>query len=578
MDKFIRVNVKTGKITTSGIPKEYSGLGGRGLTSSIVSAEVHPRCHPLSADNKLIISPGTLTGTVAASAGRLSVGAKSPLTGGIKESSPGGVIAVKLARLGIAAIVFEDAPPDAGLRYLLVNKSGVELLPADDLKGLGCNDTVLKLTEKYGTKAGYLCIGQPGELKCAAASIGATDLDNLPTRHAGRGGLGAVMGSKGIKAVVAIDTGSKSVEPGDRAAFIKFNKMWVKAVMDDPATGQGMPAFGSSVAITIMNKEGALPTRNFRSGEFEFANDVSGKAMRAAIKARGAKMTEPCSPGCVVRCHRGYIGPRGQNWGKAPEYETLWAFGANLGIRDLDAVCQMNHLCNDFGVDTIDMGVAVAMAMEAGICEFGDHKGALKLVKEVGKGSYLGRILASGAANCAKIFGVSRVPAVKGQAMVAYDPRVLKGMGVTEAMSTMGADHGAGYMTGPNLGWTANWRVVPKLQAEGQVEVARELHQFQTSMDCTGLCQFLHTPLLNSKEAMVGVLGMINIMQGLNWSQQDFVAYGAAILKKEREFNLAAGLSPAQDRLPLFFSKEPVPPLNTVFDIPDEELDSFYNW
>ncbi len=192
-------------------------------------------------------------------------------------------------------------------------------------------------------------------------------------------------------------------------------------------------------------------------------------------------------------------------------------------------------------------------------------------MKEVGKGSYLGRILASGAANCAKILGVSRVPEVKGQAMVAYDPRVLKGMGVTEALSTQGADHGAGYMTGTNLGWTPNWRSVPKLQVEGQVDAARELHQFQTAMDGTGLCQFLHTPLLNTAAAMVGVLGMINTMYRRKWSQADFTAHGADILKKEREFNLAAGISKAQDRLP-------VPPLDTVFDIPDEELDRFYNW
>ena len=578
MDKLLRVDMSTGKVSFSEVPPEYQGLGGRGLTSTIISREVDPRAHPLSEDNKLVITTGLLSGTPASCSGRLSIGAKSPLTGGIKESSPGGVAALKLARLGIAAIIVEGIPPGNGLYTLEVDTKGARLSPADKLKGLGKNDTVAALTGQHGDKVGYISIGQAGEMKLPASSIATTDMDNIPCRQAGRGGMGAVMGSKHLKAIILDDSGTGPVPLGNNQEFIRYNRMWAESVMADPATGQGMPIFGSPVAVTIMNKEGALPTRNFRFGQFEGADDISGKKMRQNIKEQGGRMTMPCSPGCVVRCHRTYHGKDGKLIGKAPEYETIWAFGPNLEINNLDAIVELGNLCNDYGVDTVDTGVAIAMAMEAGIIEFGDAQGTLELVREIGRQSYLGRILGSGAAVTARVLGVGRVPVVKGQAMVAYDPRVIKGMGVTEAMSTMGADHGAGYMVGVNLNWLPKWRYVPKLQVEDQVKVSREIQTFQTAMDSTGLCQFTHTPLLNSRRAFAGVIGMLNTKFGWQWRRKDFMARGKQILKAEHEFNLKAGLGPATDRLPLFFYREPVPPLNTTFDIPDSEMAKFYNF
>lgn len=260
--------------------------------------------------------------------------------------------------------------------------------------------------------------------------------------------------------------------------------------------------------------------------------------------------------------------------GKGPEYESIWALGANLAIDNMDIVVQLGAICDDCGVDTIDTGVAIAMAMEAGIKQFGDGQGALELAREIGKGSYLGRILGSGAAVAAKVFGVNRVPVVKGQAMVAYDPRVFKGMGVTLATSTMGADHTAGYMVATNIGWIKNWGYIPKLQVEEQAGASRDLQIFQTAMDCTGLCQFTYGPLLNSPGALPAVIGMLNTKYGWNWSPDDFTLLGKKILKAEYDFNTKAGFSPAMNRLPLFFYKEPLPPLNSVFDIPDSELNS----
>lgn len=578
MDKFLRIDMTSQKPTLSEIPAEYSGFGGRGLTAAVIAREVHPLCHPLAEENKLVIAPGLLTGTPASSSGRLSVGAKSPLTGGIKESSTGGLAGQKLARLDIAAIVIEGLPQEDKLHVVHIDKNGVTILPGDELRGLGNNATVAKLTEKYGDKVGYISIGQAGEMKLTASSVATTDMDNIPCRHAGRGGLGAVMASKGVKAIIVDDSGISSVPLGDSKEFFRFNKMWAKTVLDDPNTGRGMPAHGSAAGVPIMSQEGAFPTRNFRFGQFEGASNISGKTMRGIIKERGGRPTLPCSPGCVTRCHRTYYDKEGKYLGKGPEYETIWAFGANLEIDDLDVVVELGAICDDCGVDTIDIGVAIAMAMEAGIKQFGDARGALELAKEIKKGSYLGRILGSGAATTARVLGVNRVPVVKGQAMVAYEPRVLKGMGVTLSTSTMGADHGAGYMVAVNLGWTRNWHYVPKNQVWGQVDVSREIQIRQAVMDCTGLCQFLHTPLLNDPDALPSVLGMINTKYGWNWTDDDYVTLGKAVLRLERDFNMKAGFSPAMDRLPLFFYKEPVPPLNTVFDIPDSELDRFWDF
>jgi len=578
MDRFLRINMTTKQATFTDMPAEYSGLGGRGLTSAIIAGEVNPRCHPLAAENKLVIAPGLLTGTPASSSGRLSLGAKSPLTGGIKEGSTGGMAGQKLGRLNIAATIIEGVPQDDKLYVIHIDKDGVTILPGDELRGLGNNATVAKLTEKYGSKVGYISIGQAGEMKLTVSSIATSDMDNIPCRHAGRGGLGAVMGSKGVKAVVVDDSGAESVPLGDSQEFSRYNKIWAKCVLSDANTGKAMAVFGSAAAVPIISGEGAFPTRNFRYGQFDGAPNISGKTMRKLIKERGGKPTAPCSPGCVTRCHRTYNDANGNYMGKGPEYESIWSLGANLEIDDLDVIVELGAICDDCGVDTIDVGVAIAMAMEAGIKQFGDAQGALELAREIEKGTYLGKILGSGAATAAKVFGVNRVPVVKGQAMVAYDPRVVKGMGVTLATSTMGADHSAGYMVAVNLGWTKNWHYIPKTQVWGQVDVSREIQIRQAAMDCTGLCQFLGTPLLNDPDALPGVLGMLNTKYGWNLSENDYITLGKSVMRMEHDFNTKAGFSSAMDRLPLFFSQEPVPPLNTVFDITESDLDRFWDF
>ncbi|HIE29366.1 TPA: aldehyde ferredoxin oxidoreductase [Candidatus Poribacteria bacterium] len=576
MDWIYRVNMTEGKVTKEEIPEAYAGLGGRGLTSTIVAAEALPTCHPLDENNKLVIAPGLLTGTAAANSGRLSVGAKSPLTGGIKESNAGGTSAQKLARLGIAAIVVEGKAENGKLFKLKIDTSGAELSPADELKGLGNYDTVAKLTEKYGEKVGYISIGPAGEMKMSAASVAVTDPENRPTRHAGRGGMGAVMGSKGLKAIIVDDSGTSRPVVKDPEAFRAAARTFAQLLREHPVTGEGLPTYGTNVLANVINEAGAYPTRNFSEGQFEGTDKISGETLRDTIIARGGSPKHACHPGCIIQCSGIYHDEDGNYLTKRVEYETVWANGADLGIDDLDAIAQMDRLYDDYGLDTIEMGATIGVAMEAGVKEFGDAAGVIELIHEVGKGSYLGRILGNGAAVTGQAFGVSRVPVVKRQALPAYDPRAVKGIGVTYATSTMGGDHTAGYSVAPNILKVGG--DLDPLSPEGQVEISRNLQIATATLDSTGLCLFVAFCVLDRPEAMDAIVNMINAQYGLSLTGDDVTELGKKILRTEREFNRKAGFSAADDRLPDFFKTEKLPPHNVVFDVPDEELDTVFNF
>nr|MBP7529973.1 aldehyde ferredoxin oxidoreductase C-terminal domain-containing protein [Syntrophorhabdaceae bacterium] len=261
---------------------------------------------------------------------------------------------------------------------------------------------------------------------------------------------------------------------------------------------------------------------------------------------------------------------------KQPEYETVWAHGGNCGIDDLDKIAQMDFIDDDTGLDTIDMGVAIGIAMEAGVIKYGDSDGAIGLLKEVGKGTPMGRILGSGAAVVGKVFGVERVPVVKGQAMPAYDPRAVKGLGVTYATSPMGADHTAGYATATNILKVGGY--VDPLKAQGQVDLSRNLQIATAAIDSTGMCVFIAFALLDLPETFQALLDMLNAFHGINLNADNVADLGKTILKLERDFNNRAGLTKEQDRLPAFFRLQQVPPHNVTFDITDEELDQVFNF
>jgi aldehyde:ferredoxin oxidoreductase len=581
MDNILRINMGAdgGPVVKTEPLGDYAGFGGRGLTSSIVSKEVPPLCHPLGEDNKLVIAPGLLSGSTAAMSGRLSVGCKSPLTGGIKEANAGGMPSQMIARLGYAAIVLEGKPKDNTLYKILINKDGVDIQEANDLGMLGNYDTVDKIKAEHGEKVSSISIGPAGEMKMAAASIACTDMEQRPTRHAGRGGVGAVMGSKGVKVIVIDDAGMQMRQPKDPDKFKAANKEWVAGLKKHPVSGEGLPTYGTNVLTNVINEAGAYPTKNFMWGRFDTCEKISGETQAALEEERGGKgaATHGCHRGCIIRCSGTFLNKDGQYLTKQPEYETVWAHGGNCGIDDIDAIAQLDRLDDDYGLDTIEMGATIGVAMEAGVAEFGDAEAAINLIKEVGKGTPLGRILGAGAAATGKAYGIERVPVVKNQAMPAYDPRGIMGIGVTYATTPMGADHTSGYAVGANI-MGVGGKVDP-LKPEGQIELARNL-QIATAIltDSIGMCLFIAFPILDQPETLEALVDLINAFSGQSFTAEDLLEKGKAILKMERDFNFRAGFTEKDDRLPEYFKKETLPPHNITFQVKDEDLDEVFNF
>ncbi len=551
---------------------ELARLGGRGLTSRLIATEVPPRCHPLSSDNKLVFAPGLLTGTGAPCAGRLSAGAKSPLTGTIKEANSGGMAALALAALGIQALVIEGQPKPDTVYRLIVNRDGVEIQSANDLLGLGNYDTVGKQVSEFGDRIACISIGPAGEMQCAAASIAITDKEHRPTRHCGRGGLGAVMGSKGIKVVVVDPTDGQRVPPKNREAFTGAVRQFAAALERHPLTGETLPEYGTNILANVINEAGAYPTRNFQTGQFEGTESISGERQRDVIVERDGVIAHACHRGCTIKCSRVYLDADGQYVTKGPEYETVWAHGANCGIDDLDAIAQMDRMDDDLGLDTIETGVAIGVAMQAGLLEFGDAAGALDLLAEVARGSAVGRLIASGAETVARVYGVKRVPTVKGQAIPAYDPRAVKGIGVTYATTTQGADHTAGYAVGPNV--LGVGQQVDPLSAQGQAELSRGLQISTAAIDASGMCLFIAFAVLDDSDALAGLCGILGACLGEEFTTDDLASLGQQVLQDEQAFNRRAGFTAEHDRLPDFFTTEKLAPHDTTFDVSDEQLDS----
>lgn len=549
------------------IPEEEQVWAGRGLTSRIVHQEVPPTCDPLGPLNKLVIANGFLAGTNTSSAGRLSVGTKSPLTGGIKESNAGGTAGDAMGRLGLRAIVVESVPANGGLHLLKVGKDSAELIPADEYRGLGTYALCEKLYECFGKRSAIICIGPAGEHRLASAGTAVCDKEGMPSRYAGRGGTGAVMGSKGLKAIVLDDIRAE-IPMHDREAFRAAQKRYTACLLAAPLTSKEMPELGTLHMIDNIHWLGGVPTRNFREGTFdEHYPRLTAETLRDTMRERGGEgtPTHACMPGCIPRCSNVFADAQGKTIVSPLEYENLVLLGPNLGIFSVDEIARLNYLCNDCGVDTIEAGAAIGVAMEAGLLPFGDFAGAARLLDEVAQGTLLGRVIGQGAAVTGRVFGVSRVPVAKGQALPAYDPRAVKGLGVTYATSTMGADHTAGH--------TIMAKVDHHLP-DGQVPASRVSQLFRPAYDSINLCAFATGPLAPTHQI---TLDMVNAMLGTSFDLPALMEMGRQITRMERDFNKAAGLSSADDRLPEFFRTEPLPPFGTVFDVPQEELEHIFD-
>ena len=566
MPAIIRINLETGSVSRREQEKDDLLLGGRRLTGSIIAAEVPPECEPLSGRNKLVLACGPLAGTLVSSANRLSIGAKSPLTGGIKESNAGGMTGYLMGRLGIRAVVLEGRPGAPHWTLIRISADGVELLPGDPYVGLGLFEKVRQLFERFGPKVGMTLIGRAGERLQFTAGITNTDPDGEPSRYNGRGGLGAVMGSKGVQGIVYDASAAPKETFVDRAAFMEANREVARRINANPQTSQVYRQYGTAAMMDATSAMGALPTRNFSTGFFEGYEKINAEAMHRTILERGGEgaTSHACMVGCLVKCSNIFPDRDGKKVCSPIEYENLGLLGSNLGIDDLDTIALLNRMCNDFGYDTIETGAAIGVAMNAGLAAFGDREAALRLMREVGEGTPLGRVLGSGAGITGKVFGCLRVPVAKNQAMPAYDPRAVKGVGVTYAVSPQGADHTSGN--------TVKSPVKQHLK-DGQETVSRNAQVGFTVMDNLGLC------ILAS--GGIGDLGVVADLLKARWGVETTPerlrreAWETVLL--ERGFNRRAGFTPAHDRLPEFFEEEINPANGQVFDVPEDTLRRVYD-
>ncbi len=563
-----RVNVKTRSLNLEPVPTSWERLGGRGLVARFLLDEVPATCEPLGPYNKLIFSPGLLVGHMLSSCDRISIGGKSPLTGGAKEANAGGTTGLQMTLLGIKALILEDSPVEPGWWVLHLSVAGARFDRGDEFVGLGVYETAQKLIGKYGEKVAIALIGPGGEMKLKTAGIQNLDKDRVPSRIASRGGLGAVMATKGIKAIVFDASGGQKPPILNPEAYKEAQKIYNKSVIDHPQS-QTYRDYGTAAMVQMCQYFGSLPTRNYSAGQFEQADSISGENLRELLLKRGgvSNPTHACMPGCTIRCSNVFGGEDGKMIVSPLEYETIGLMGSNLGIGCLDIIARMNWQVNDLGVDSIDVGAALGVAAEAGLMKWGDGDRALELIDEIRKGTPLGRILGSGAGYTGKILGVEHVPVTKNQAMAAYEGRAIKGTGVTYATSPQGGDHTAGLTIRDK---------VNHLDPKGQVELSRTKQINMAGYDTLGACIFAAFGFTASGQDTIPKL--LNARYGWSVDSNILQTLGKETLTMEREFNRRAGFTAKDDRMPEWMRHAPLPPTNAVFDVPDEELDTLFNW
>ena len=570
----IRINMSTLKGEIESLSEKYVRFGGRVLSSNILYDEVNPDCDPLGIENKLILANGLLAGTGFPNSSRLSIGAKSPLTGGIKESNTGGLAAHRMIQHGLRAIIIEEKPnPDDLFIIIIEEDNKIDIISMNELKYKGIYETVKILKKKFGEKITTLSIGPAGEMKLKAAAIAVSNLDFYPERFAGRGGLGAVMGSKQIKSIIIKHPDNPyKVEFKDSDEFKSIIHPFIQQLIN---TKGGMAKYGTSGMIEFANSIGGLPTFNYKQGSFDGADNINHYKLHELILARNGKYGIPCSPFCVIKCSNLFKDKNGKRMTKL-EYETIAMNGSNLGISDLDSIAKINYLCNDLGLDTIEMGGSFGVAMEGGVLDFGDAEKVIEILKELFQNSnkdkeLWSRIITNGCVETGKKLNVKRIPAVKGQGLPAYDPRIFKGLGVTFSTSPMGADHTAGPAIAGRGGIDKNKDYGALSSSKHKLELSYDLQLMSLLCDCMGCCFFIG-PEIDTMEIFVKALNALN---GWNLKVNDIFDIAKETIKKEIKFNEKAGII-GQDKLPDFFYKEKSIPTENIFDIKKDKTEKLW--
>ncbi len=568
MFSILRINTATGKIKKESINSKEYLLGGRTLSSRLVSQEIPPTCDPFGKHNKLFFCNGALSGTNVSSAHRLSIGSKSPLTGGIKESNAGGILGLRMAQQNLRCIALEDAPKQGSpWKIIVIGKDKTELIDGTFLEGKGVYEKSELLSEKFGKKAGCVTIGPAGEKLLLASGLACSDPHGVCSRYAGRGGLGGVLASKGILAMVILNDAKVKPSYADKDKFKEGAKKIVTLLKENPVATK-FTKYGTAAMVDICQSLKVLPTRNFKHGTMEGAEKINAQAMYDIIKERGGEgLTQhACMPGCVIQCSNVYPGKDGKLLCSPIEYETMALMGSNLCVKELDAIATMNRIANDAGVDTLDCGAAIGVAMEAGLAEFGDCDAAIKMMEEIRDATPLGRILGSGCKTAAKVLGVRHAPHVLGQALPAYEPRGTKGMAMTYLSTPMGADH--------TFGFTLRDEDDPTTK-EGKVGLSKKFQVIGSRMDAMGMCNFVRYSV---RDDMTPLLDLIKARFDVDITDTEFDDFVKESLRLEHQFNLDAGITAQDYRFSETFYEEVQPESGEKIDITDEESAEARKW
>lgn len=567
--KILRIDMSNLDYSYEEVPDKWKMLGGRGLISSIINDEVHPLTKALEEGNKLIFAPGILVGTGAPTSGRLSVGAKSVLTGGIKEANSGGTAGNAIGKLGLRCIILEGKNDD--LYSIYISKDEVKIEPCLELKEMKTYKTSEIMQEKYGKESAVISIGPAGERLYPIAGVAITDREGHAARFSARGGLGAIMGSKGVKAVVVDPAGGTNKNIVDSESFKKNRTEWVKTLA--PLFAH-LTKYGTANSVDKNNETEVLPTHGFSGKAHSEENiaKISAKKIVELQEERGGKNGHACQPGCFIRCSNVYNDENGEYLTSGFEYETIALVGANNDIFNIDLIAKIDRFCDEFGIDTIDFGGAVNMAIQGGIIEYGDEEGLWKMAEEMENDTLIGKILGQGTEVAGKVFGAKRITATYGQGFPGYDPRVYKGTAVTYSTSPMGADHTAGCTLPGRQGY--HERVAKPMDPADKTDMvllSRDLQVTEMLSDTLGLCAFMGAASINFGFAVPAV----NYAYGTEYTLDELRKKGEELLKMEFDYNKRCGLS--IEDMPEFFREEPTGKRKLVYDVPQDEIYNIWN-
>ncbi len=558
--KLVRIDLQTKDVKIEELTENhpYFGWAGRALIGKILLNEMDPTQPALSAANKLIFANGFLSGTKAPNSGRMSIGAKSPLTDGIKESNVGNSSSVMLAKYGILAIILENHSSE--WVWISISQEGIKIESAAGMEKENNYNLTKHFQTEYGKKIGYFGIGYAGYAKFKTASIASVDMQGHPSRHAGRGGLGAVMGAKKVKALIIHPTKSGKTEYANISQFNEVSQPLFKFINEK---SKNRHKYGTMASLMAMDAIHALPTHNHRRGSYENSHKLSGEALHELILANKGKYGVSCSPFCAIQCSCVVNDAQQNHITSSLEYETVGKFGPNLLIDNLEQIAHMSRLCDDFGMDTLEVGNTIAVMMEAGLLKWGDGEAVIQILKGLYEEKPESLDIGLGCYDLGKKLGITRIPHVKKQGLPAYEPRSIPSTGITFLTTAMGADHTAGDALAP----------ADMTQTAQKMDLSKEKQIYSMLADSIGICYFVgfNLDLITKYTSLIGA----RFGETISKSPQNWIEWAKAQLRTEIKFNTMAGLAEI-DQFPDFFTTEFLEDIPRKWDITTKDLELFW--